>query len=268
MDRYLPPDHPLSRFYRIAAAIFGACLLAFGVLGVANRVPLFTTSGIDILGLSSNGLLAWVSIAVGAVLVGAAAWGGPVASTTTAAVGILFFLSALINLGLLHTPWNLFAFKLQNVVFSFVVGLVLMFFGFYGRISGNLPPDNPYARYRHHEPPVEELPEQRQEEDRQADEGRIAEIQELYQAEMALAEGHPTPQQDRLVRADLWRIRQEERRRAYQHYLESGRTPEQQVSAQNLWADFEPPKRADAPQPSESPKHRDVPERGGTQTET
>ncbi|MGP4017269.1 DUF4383 domain-containing protein [Saccharopolyspora sp. 5N708] len=246
MDRYLPPDHPLSRFYRVGAAIFGACLLAFGVLGLANQVPLFTTRGIDILGLSSNGLLAVVSVVVGAILVGAAAWGGPVASTTTAAIGVLFFLSGLINLGLLDTPWNLFAFKLQNVVFSLVAGMLLMFLGFYGRVSGGLPEDNPYKRYRHHEPPAEDVPEQRL-----ADERRIAELEPLCEAEVAVAEGHPTPQQDRLVRSAAWRHLQEERRRAYQHYLDAGRTPEQQISAQNLWADFEPPKqqRPEKPEP-------------------
>lgn len=238
MDRYLPPDHPLSRFYRVGAAIFGAFLLVFGVLGLANRVPLFTTSGIDIVGLSSNGLLAVVSVVVGAILVGAAAWGGPVASTTTAAVGVLFFLSGLINLGLLNTPWNVFAFKLQNVVFSLIAGMLLMFFGFYGRLSGGLPEDNPYVRYRHHEPPADEVPEQRL-----AEERRIAELEPLCEAEVAVAEGHPTPQQERQVRAEIWRHMQEERRRAYQHYLEAGRTSEQQISAQNLWADFEVPER-------------------------
>ncbi|MER5392294.1 DUF4383 domain-containing protein [Saccharopolyspora sp. NPDC002686] len=242
MDRYLPPDHPLSRFYRMAAAIFGACLLAFGVLGVANRVPLFTTHGIDVLGLSSNGLLAVVSIVVGAVLVCAAAWGGPVASTTTAVIGVLFFLSGLINLGLLDTPWNLFAFKLQNVVFSLIAGMVLMFFGFYGRLSGGLPQDNPFVRYRHHEPPAEEVPEQRL-----ADEQRIAELTPLARDEIAVAEGHPTPEQARRVRAEAWRHMQEERRRAYQHYANAGRTPEQQLSAQNLWADFETPEQPKKP---------------------
>jgi hypothetical protein len=237
MDRYLPPHHPLSRFYRVGAAIFGACLMVFGALGVANRVPLFTTRGIDILGLSSNGLLAVLSIAVGAILVGAAAWGGAVASTTTAVIGALFFLSALVNIGLLNTPWNILAFRLQNVVFSFVAGLLLMFLGFYGRVSGGLPDDNPFVRYRHHEPP-DDIPGQRE-----ADEQRIAEIEPLCEAEIAVAEGHATPRQERLVQAERWRLLQEQRRRAYQHYLDLHRTPEQEISSQNLWADFETPPR-------------------------
>ncbi|GAA4863307.1 DUF4383 domain-containing protein [Saccharopolyspora rosea] len=232
MDRYLPPDHPLSRIYRVGAAIFGAFLMAFGVLGIANRVPLFTTHGTDIVGLSSNGLLAVISIVVGALLVAVAAWGGAVASTTTAVIGVLFFLSGLVNIGLLNTPWNLLAFKLENVVFSFVAGLLLMFLGFYGRVSGGLPQDNPYVRYRHREPPAG-VPEQRQ-----ADERRIAELTPLAEAEVACAEGHATPQQERMVRAEAWRQLQAERRRAYQHYVESGRTSSEQISAQNLWADF------------------------------
>ena len=38
---------------------------------------------------------------------------------------------------------------MANVIFSFVVGTVLLMFGFYGRVSGGLPPDNPYHRARH-----------------------------------------------------------------------------------------------------------------------
>ncbi|MEV4649240.1 DUF4383 domain-containing protein [Saccharopolyspora sp. NPDC049357] len=234
MDRYLPPEHPLNRFYRIAAAVFGACLMVFGGLGLANRVPLFTTDGVDVLGLSSNGLLAVVSIVVGAILVAAAAWGGPVASTTTAAIGVLFVLSGLANLAVLNTSWNVFAFELQNVVFSLIAGLVLMFFGFYGRVSGGLPEDNPYVRYRHHQPPAHE-----DRSDVIADEKRIAEIKPMCEDEMAVAEGHPTPEQQRRVTAERLRNVRQERRRAYEHYRESGRSEQEQISAQNLWADFQ-----------------------------
>ncbi|MBE9373114.1 DUF4383 domain-containing protein [Saccharopolyspora sp. HNM0983] len=234
MDRYLPPDHPLSRFYRIGAALFGACLVVFGVLGLTNEVPLFTTRGIDILGLSSNGLLAVISVVVGAVLVAAAAWGGPVASSTTAVIGGLFVLSGLVNLVLLNTPWNLLAFRMQNVLFSLIAGLVLLFVGLYGRLSGGLPEDNPYVRYRHHEPPAEEDPEHFRAERR-----RMAELGPLCEAEIAVAEGHPTPEQEREVRTAAWRTRQEERKRAYEHYRSAGTTPEQRVSAQNPWADYE-----------------------------
>jgi hypothetical protein len=38
---------------------------------------------------------------------------------------------------------------MSNVIFSFVVGTALITFGMYGRVSGTLPPDNPYWRERH-----------------------------------------------------------------------------------------------------------------------
>jgi hypothetical protein len=216
MDRYLPPDHPLSKVYRAGAAIFGAGLVCFGALGLANQLPFLSTHGIEILGLSSNGLLSVISIVVGAILIAAAGWGGAIASTTTTVVGGLFFLSGLANLAVLETSWNLLAFKMQNVVFSLVAGMLLLFLGLYGRVSGGLPQDNPYVRYRHHVPP-EDNPSQQW----QAERERLTEIEPLVEAEIAFAEGHPTPQQERLIRAEAWRHAQAERRRAYEHYKES-----------------------------------------------
>lgn len=215
MDPYLPPQHPLSKIYRTGAAIFGIGLIVFGALGLANRLPLFTTRGTDIAGLSSNGLLAWISIVVGLALLGAALWGGAVASTTTAVIGVLFFLSGLGNLAVLDTSWNLLAFEMPNVVFSLIAGLLLMFLGFYGRLSGGLPEDNPYVRYRHREPPGE-LPAQRR-----SAAPHIDGTDPLCEAEIAFAEGHPTPQQEREVRADAWRHARAARHRAYEHYRET-----------------------------------------------
>jgi hypothetical protein len=214
MDRYLPPDHPLSKVYRVGAAIFGAGLICFGVLGLADRLPFLSTNGIEILGLSSDGLLSVISIVVGAILICAAAWGGAIASTTTSVIGGLFFLSGLANLAVLDTAWNLLAFKLQNVCFSLVAGMLLMFLGLYGRVSGGLPQDNPYVRRRHNEPPDGNSTEQQRRNEQQ----RLTEIKPLVEAEIAFAEGHPTSQQERIIRAEAWRHAQAERRRAYEHY--------------------------------------------------
>ncbi len=241
MDRYMPADHPLSRIYRVGSAIFGAGLVVFGALGLSNSVPLFATRGIDVLGLSSNGLLALISVVVGVVLVGAAAWGGIVASTTTATIGGLFFLSGLVNLGLINTPWNVLAFRFENVVFSFVAGLLLLFLGTYGRLSGGLPENNPFVRYRHREPPTE-VPEQRATEER-----RVEELTPIARAEIAFGEGRPTAEQDRLVRARARQHQFAERQRAYDHHASRGRSPEQQISSQNPWADYSEPEHPSAP---------------------
>ena len=80
------------------------------------------------------------------MLIAAALRGPRIASTVMIAVGSLFLLSGLANLAVLRTGFNVLAFELANVYFSFAAGLTLLLLGAYGRISGHLPPDSPYAR--------------------------------------------------------------------------------------------------------------------------
>lgn len=209
MKSYLPSDHPLSKVHRVGAALFGAGLVIFGVLGFANQLAFLSVVGEPILGLRSNGLLSAVSVVVGVILIGAAIRGGAIASTTTSVIGGLFLLSGLVNLAVLHTPLNVLAFGMSNVLFSLVAGMLLLFLGFYGRVSGGLPEDNPYVQARHggHSLTAEELDAERR---------RLADIDELSRAELALAEGHATPEQESMVRADAEARAAEARRRAYQ----------------------------------------------------
>jgi hypothetical protein len=216
MDRYLPRNHPLSRVYRVGAALFGTGLTVFGALGLANQLAFFTIHGQQVLGLSSNGLLSAISVVVGVVLIAAAVVGGPAASTTTSVIGGLFIVSGLANLAVLDTWLNILAFKIQNVLFSLVAGLFMLLVGFYGRVSGGLPDDNPYVRARRHEDPADDHAAERA-----ADERRMAEIDELARAELAIAEGTATREQERLVKADALRRATERRLAAYQHAAES-----------------------------------------------
>ncbi|MFE3286402.1 DUF4383 domain-containing protein, partial [Streptomyces sp. NPDC059233] len=73
------------------------------------------------------------------------------ASTLNIVLGVAFILSGFVNLALLDTGFNFLAFEIQNVLFSFVVGVMLMWFGMYGRVGSALPHDNPYWRARHPE---------------------------------------------------------------------------------------------------------------------
>lgn len=158
LDEHLPIDHRLSRFYRIGAGLMGLVLLAFGVLGLIDKVGFFDTQGDTVAGLNTNGALSVLSICVGLVLLVGMVIGGNIASTLNMIVGIAFILSGFVNLALLETGFNFLAFEIQNVLFSFVVGVMLMFFGMYGRVSATLPHDNPYWRARH---PEEAAREQR-----------------------------------------------------------------------------------------------------------
>ncbi|MEU6671473.1 DUF4383 domain-containing protein [Streptomyces sp. NPDC046727] len=149
LDDHLPVDHRLNTVYRIGAGLIGAFLVAFGILGVIDHIGFFNTGGDTVAGLNSNGALSVLSIVIGAVLLAGMVIGGNFASTLNMVLGVLFLLNGFLFLGLLDTTSNFLAFKIQNVFFSFVVGLLLMTFGMYGRVGSALPHDNPYWRARH-----------------------------------------------------------------------------------------------------------------------
>jgi Domain of unknown function (DUF4383) len=145
----LPEDHRFSRVYRFGAGVIGAGLLVFGVLGFVDQLAFFDIEGDRVAGLSTNAVLSTISVVVGLVLIAGALIGGNVASLLNTLVGCLFLVSGFANMCVLRTSWNVLNFSMANVIFSFVVGIALLTFGLYGRVSGGLPPDNPYYRARH-----------------------------------------------------------------------------------------------------------------------
>ncbi|MFE2940407.1 DUF4383 domain-containing protein [Streptomyces sp. NPDC059255] len=157
LDEHLPLDHRLNQVYRVGAGLMGLALIAFGILGLMDRIGFFDTGGQQVAGLNANGTLSVLSICVGVLLLVGMVIGKNTASTVNMVLGVLFLLSGFVNLALLNTSYNFLAFHIQNVLFSFVVGLLLMFFGMYGRVSGHLPHDNPYWRARHPEEAEREL---------------------------------------------------------------------------------------------------------------
>lgn len=151
LQDHLPVDHRLNTVYRYGAGLMGLALLVFGILGFTGGLSFFSTDGQRIAGLSSNGLLSLISVVAAAVLLAGAAIGGNIASNVNMVMGTLFLLSGFVNLALLQTSANFLAFRLPNVIFSYLVGLLLLTFGMYGRVSGGLPHDNPYWQARHPE---------------------------------------------------------------------------------------------------------------------
>lgn len=151
LDDHLPADHKLSQVYRVGAGLTGLLLIVFGILGLIDRIGFFDTGGDTVLALNTNGALSVLSILVGLLLAVGAVRGGAFASTLNIVLGLLFIASGFVNLALLDTGANFLAFHIQNVLFSFVVGVMLMWFGMYGRVGSALPHDNPYWRARHPE---------------------------------------------------------------------------------------------------------------------
>jgi hypothetical protein len=206
-----PPDYD-ERVYavqRVGAVAVALVLLVFGLLGFTSGVPFLTTHGERLLGMSSNGLLSLLSVVVAVVLVGAALRGPRIASTVMMVLGVLFLLSALGNMAVLSTGLNFLAFQMSNVIFSIVVGLLLLVLGSYGRVSGNLPANSPYAHPHDElvEPP--DLPSTPEE---------FAAEAAMRAAEVAVCEHRATEEQRRRVQAMAQVHTRADRRRVWMEF--------------------------------------------------
>ena len=169
-------------------------------------MPALSSHGERVLGMSANGVLAGLSVFVAALLIGAALRGPRVASTAMLVLGVLFLLSALINLAVLSTRANVLAFQTSNVVFSVVVGLLLLTLGSYGRFSGHLPANSPYAHP--HEWAVEPP-------DQPATAEEFAAESAMREAEITVVEHRATEDQRRRVAAMARVHTRDERRRVW-----------------------------------------------------
>jgi hypothetical protein len=205
----LTRDGRVPAVHRVGAVAVGLVLLVFGVLGFADGLAYFSTEGEPVLGLSSNGLLSTVSVVTAAVLIAAALRGPRIASTVMLVVGVLFLVSALANLAVLDTGLNLLAFRLTNVFFSLGAGLVLLLLGAYGRVSGNLPSDSPYARPRDAAAPAGDTP---------STPAESAAERAMRAAEVAVVQHTATPDQRRRVAAMAQVRGRAERRRVWMSF--------------------------------------------------
>ncbi|MFI6646958.1 DUF4383 domain-containing protein [Streptomyces poriferorum] len=147
----LPVDHHLATVYRYGAGFCGIVLVVFAALGFADALSPFDTGGDTIAGMSTNVALSTISAVVGVALLAGAVIGGNFASVLNMTVGGLFVLSGFAHIFVLDRRANVLDFGMTNVIFSFVMGLVIATFGMYGRVSSKLSHDNPYWRRRHFE---------------------------------------------------------------------------------------------------------------------
>ncbi|MCW2581692.1 MAG: hypothetical protein JWQ53_482 [Klenkia sp.] len=212
-------DTPSARrvqvVHRLGAIVVAAVLAVFGLLGFIGGLDFFSTDGDTVVGLSSNGLLSTISLLTAAVLIASALRGGRQAGVVMIGFGAAFLLSAFWHLFVLNTTLNILAFSMANVLFSIVAGIVLLTLGLYGRVSGNLPADNPYHLHTagSREGDAEEEPELPPSTPAE----RRAE-REMREAEIAVSERRGTPEQVRRVEA-MSRVRTKvERRRVWMEH--------------------------------------------------
>ncbi|MGH8791302.1 MAG: DUF4383 domain-containing protein [Stackebrandtia sp.] len=137
---HLPINHRLRPFWRVLAFLTGVYVLGFGVFGYLQTkdsgLGTFARDDLPtVLGLQTNPAFAMLSIAVGAVTVLAVIVGRNVDFIVDFVAGSIFLLAGMAMLGLLHTDLNYLGFTVATCNVSFVVGLVLLTAGLYGRVG-------------------------------------------------------------------------------------------------------------------------------------
>jgi hypothetical protein len=138
MATHLPVNHPLQPLYRILAALAGAYVLAFGIAGVvlsADRPVFDQSDAANVLGLRSNLGFAILSIVVGLVVFGGGVIGGNADHFVNLIGGAIFLGAGLLMMTLLQTNANFLNFQMSTCIVSFVIGLVLLTAGLYGRVG-------------------------------------------------------------------------------------------------------------------------------------
>ena len=134
---HFPINHRFRRIYRTLAGLAGLYVLIFGIIGVtkAGGTGLFGRGHIVALGLRTNMAFSILSIVVGVLVIGATLYGRNLAHFVHFFGGLVFLLAGLVMLAVLRTSANFLNFTVATCVVSFVIGLVMLTAGLYGRVA-------------------------------------------------------------------------------------------------------------------------------------
>lgn len=134
---HIPVNHRLQPTYRLLAGLAGLYVLVFGTVGVFRTAgdPPFQRGHDTALGLHLNLAFAILSVLVGLVIVVAAVRGGNVDHFVNLVCGGVFLGAGIVLLLLLQTGADFLNFRMATCVMSFVIGVVLLTAGLYGRVA-------------------------------------------------------------------------------------------------------------------------------------
>jgi len=154
---HTPINHHLRPLYRAVAGFVGLFVLVFGIVGFVKTrgTPLFAQDGlpwvtvIPGLGLRTNLAFALLSVVAGAVLLGGAAIGRNVDHIVNLVAGWAFIGAGLVMMALMQTPnGNFLGFSMSTCNTSFVLGMLLLTAGLYGKVGTDADVEAEEA-YRH-----------------------------------------------------------------------------------------------------------------------
>jgi hypothetical protein len=134
---HLPVNHHLRPVYRTIAGLTGVWLIAFGAVGWSQTqgVDWFAQGDWSALGLPTNRAFSAASLLAGAVVLVAALVGRNVDRFVNLWGGVAFLLAGTAMMALVHTEANVLNLSIGTSVASYVIGLLLLAAGLYGRVG-------------------------------------------------------------------------------------------------------------------------------------
>jgi hypothetical protein len=134
---HTPVNHPLRPLYRVLAGLTGLYVLLFGIFGMVETwgTDVFGHPSAHALGLRTNLAFSLISVVAGVIIVAAAVIGRNVDHMVNQVAGYAFATMGMLMLALLQTDANFLNFSVATCIVSFVISLVLLTAGLYGKVG-------------------------------------------------------------------------------------------------------------------------------------
>jgi hypothetical protein len=134
---HIPVNHRLQPWYRLLAALAGAFVLVFGIIGIIRTAgdPLFVRGTDEVFGLKLNLAFSIISVLTGIVVLGGAALGRNSDHYINLVAGGVFLGAGMLMMILLRTDADFLNFRMATCIVSFVIGLALLLAGLYGKTA-------------------------------------------------------------------------------------------------------------------------------------
>ena len=134
---HIPINHPLRPVYRVLGGLTGIWLLVFGVLGLfqTGGAGWFARGDWTAMAVPTNRAFAAISVVAGLVVVAAAFIGRNVDRFVNLWGGVGFLAGGTLLMAVSHTELNVFNASVITSVASYVIGLLLLAAGLYGKVG-------------------------------------------------------------------------------------------------------------------------------------
>lgn len=134
---HVPVNHHLRPLYRVLAGLSACWLLVFGGVGwyQTRGSAWFDRGDWSALGVATNRALAVASLVAGVLVLLAVLAGRNLDRAVNFSGGIAFLVAGTLMLALLNTEGNVLNFSVATTVVSYVVGMLLLTAGLYGKVG-------------------------------------------------------------------------------------------------------------------------------------